>query len=145
MSFPEYARTKYNWKGRINIGTKQLSLAVMYGLITIFLLATLMSLIISLLLKFTQIQELSLSWVVLVISFLILFIGGIVSGGKAKEKGWLLGGATGVSYSLIILVFQYLGFDSHFTLEQSLYHLGFILIAVLGGMLGVNVTTPSRK
>lgn len=112
---------------------------------TIFLLAALTSLIISLLLKFTQLQELSLSWLLLTISFIIIFIGGFVSGGKGKEKGWLLGGSTGLCYTVIIFMFQYLGFESSFTAEQTLYHLGFLLISMLGGMLGVNMSSQSRN
>jgi putative membrane protein (TIGR04086 family) len=129
----------------MKIGAKKLSIAISYGLITIFILAAITSLVISLLLKFTQLQELSLSWIMLTISFIILFIGGFVSGGKGKEKGWLLGGGTGLCYSLIIFLLQYLGFEAHFTLEQMLYHLGFLVISILGGILGVNMTSQIRK
>lgn len=127
------------------IGAKQITVAITYGLITIFLLAALTSVVISLLLKFTELQELSLSWLLLTISFIIIFIGGFVSGGKGKEKGWLLGGATGLSYTFIIFIFQYLGFDSNFSAEQMLYHVGFLLIAMLGGMLGVNISSQTRN
>lgn len=122
-----------------------MSISISYGLITVFLLAAITSLVLSLLLKFTNLQELSLSWIMLSISFIILFIGGFVSGGKGKEKGWLLGGGTGICYSLIIFLLQYLGFDAHFTVEQMLYHLGFLLISILGGILGVNMTSQTRK
>ncbi|AST92708.1 MULTISPECIES: TIGR04086 family membrane protein [Sutcliffiella] len=120
--------------------SKRLSLAVMYGLITIFLIAVATSLIFSFLLKFTTLQEGSIAWVVLALSFLALFIGGFVSGGKGKEKGWLLGAATGGLYTMIIFLFQYLGSDSLFTLQQLIYHGAFVGIATLGGIIGVNLT-----
>lgn len=89
-------------------------------------------------------QESSLTWVILIISFLALFVGGFVSGGKGKEKGWLMGGATGILYILVVFLFQYLGYDTTFSTEQLFYNLGFLGTAILGGIIGVNMTTPSR-
>ncbi|KPB05143.1 TIGR04086 family membrane protein [Bacillus sp. CHD6a] len=120
--------------------SKRLSLAIMYGLITVFMLAIVISFIFSLLLRFTSLQETSVAWIILTLSFITLFIGGFISGGRGKEKGWLLGGATGGAYTLVIFLFQYLGNDSLFTMQQMLFHLGFIGIAALGGIIGVNIS-----
>jgi putative membrane protein (TIGR04086 family) len=120
--------------------SKRLGYAIMFGLITIFIFAIATSLIFSLLLRFTSLQETSVAWIILTLSFLTLFIGGFVSGGKGKEKGWMLGGATGGAYTLVIFLFQYLGNDSLFTLHQLLFHLGFIGVAALGGIIGVNLS-----
>ncbi|NLP49477.1 TIGR04086 family membrane protein [Bacillus sp. RO1] len=120
--------------------SKRLGLAVMYGLITVFMLAIFISFIFSLLLRFTSLQETSVAWIIVTLSFITLFIGGFISGGRGKEKGWLLGGATGGAYTLVIFLFQYLGNDSLFTLQQMLFHLGFIGIAALGGIIGVNIS-----
>ncbi|UAL46304.1 TIGR04086 family membrane protein [Sutcliffiella horikoshii] len=119
--------------------SKRLSLAIMYGLITVFMLAIVISFIFSLLLRFTSLQETSVAWIIVTLSFITLFIGGFISGGRGKEKGWLLGGATGGAYTLVIFLFQYLGNDALFTMQQMLFHLGFIGIAALGGIIGVNV------
>ncbi|MCA1031886.1 TIGR04086 family membrane protein [Bacillus timonensis] len=124
---------------------RKMGLATLYGVATIFVIIFVFSLLFSLLLKFTSLQESSLSWVILVVSFLALFIGGFVSGGKGKEKGWLMGGATSVIFTLIVFLFQYLGYDSTFSSEQSFYHLVFMGVAVLGGIIGVNMTTPARN
>jgi putative membrane protein (TIGR04086 family) len=124
---------------------KKIGLATGYGVAAIFIIILLSSLIFSLLLKFTSVQEESLTWIILAISFLTLFIGGFVSGGKGKEKGWLMGGATGLLYSLIVFLFQYLGHDAVFSTEQSVYHIGFLATAMIGGIFGVNMTTPSRN
>jgi putative membrane protein (TIGR04086 family) len=87
----------------------------------------------------------SLQYVVTAASFIGLFGGGFLSGGKKKEKGWLIGGATGLLYSLIVFLFQYLGYDKLFNTEQMIYHLCYILIAMMGGILGVNIATNSSR
>ncbi|WP_010195976.1 TIGR04086 family membrane protein [Bacillus sp. m3-13] len=120
--------------------SKRLGLAIMYGLITVFMLAIVISFIFSLLLRFTSLQETSVAWIIVTLSFITLFIGGFISGGRGKEKGWLLGGATGGAYTLVIFLFQYLGNDALFNMQQMLFHLGFIGIAALGGIIGVNVS-----
>ncbi|WP_223702948.1 TIGR04086 family membrane protein [Sutcliffiella deserti] len=117
----------------------------MYGLITIFMFAVAISFVFSLLLRFTSLQESSIAWIILTLSFLTLFIGGFVSGGKGKEKGWVLGATTGGAYTLVIFLFQYLGNDSLFTLHQMLFHLGFIGVATLGGIIGVNMSGGNVK
>jgi putative membrane protein (TIGR04086 family) len=123
--------------------SRNLSKAVLYGVIAIFLLAIVSSFIFSLLLKFTSVQESSLQYVMTSISFLSIFIGGFITGGNGKQRGWLIGGTTGLAYSVIIFLFQYLGYDSLFSLEQIIYHTCYILTAMMGGILGVNLAgTP---
>ncbi|WP_423407517.1 TIGR04086 family membrane protein [Heyndrickxia sp. MSNUG] len=119
--------------------SRSLGKAVLYGVMAIFLLAVVSSFIFSLLLKFTSVQESSLQYVMTSISFLSIFIGGFITGGNGKLKGWLIGGSTGLVYSLIIFLFQFLGYDSLFTFEQLIYHTCYILTAMMGGILGVNI------
>lgn len=95
-------------------------------------------------LRFTATQESSLQFIVTAVSFISLFVGGFISGGKGKEKGWLLGGGTGLLYSIIIFLFQYLGHNSLFTAEQIIYHTCYMLVAMMGGILGVNMTTAKK-
>ncbi|MFY4774752.1 TIGR04086 family membrane protein [Metabacillus sp. RGM 3146] len=123
------------------IETRRWGKAIMHGLITIFAMALIISFIFSMLLKFTGLTEDSVKWVIMGLSFVTLFIGGFVSGGKGKEKGWLIGGLTSLLYTLIILVFQFLGLGSSFSLEQLAFHAGFLLIAMLGGIMGVNLSS----
>ena len=127
------------------IASKQFGAAVLHGLIAILLLAMVSSLIFSFILQLTSIQESGLQIVITAMSFISLFVGGFISGGKGKEKGWLLGGATGLLYSLVIFLFQYLGYDSLFSSAQLIYHTCFILIAMMGGILGVNLTSKTRS
>lgn len=128
----------------MNIASKQFGISVAHGLIAIFLLEIVGSLIFSLILRFSSVQESSLQVVLTAASFISLFAGGFISGGKGKEKGWMLGGVTGLLYSLVIFLFQYLGYDRLFNEEQLIYHTCFMLIAMMGGILGVNLTSKSR-
>ncbi|WP_226667236.1 TIGR04086 family membrane protein [Metabacillus litoralis] len=121
--------------------TKKWGKAILYGLMTIFIMALVTSLIFSLLLKFTNLTESSITWVLLGISVLTLFIGGFVAGGNGKEKGWLVGGITALLYSIIILLFKFLGHGQIFTSVELMYHGGFLLVAMFGGVFGVNMAS----
>jgi putative membrane protein (TIGR04086 family) len=70
-----------------------------------------------------------------------------MSGGKGKTKGWMLGGSTGILYTLFVFLFQYLGLDSSPSSEQLIYHGCYILTAMMGGVLGVNLSggTPQEN
>jgi len=115
--------------------------AILYGVLTTFIIVLTSSVVLSLLLRFTKIQESSLTWIILTLSFLALFIGGFVSGGKGKQKGWLVGGGTGLLFTLLVFLVQFLGYpQTSFSLEQMAYHIGYITVAVLGGVIGVNMT-----
>lgn len=124
--------------------SKKMGSSILYGIITIFIVFIICSFIFSILLKFTTVQESSIQFIVTAISFITLFVGGFVSGGKGKQKGWLLGGLTGLVFSLIIFLFQFLGYDRLFNVEQLIYHTCYILTAMMGGILGVNMTNKSR-
>ncbi|WP_311315358.1 TIGR04086 family membrane protein [Neobacillus mesonae] len=125
--------------------SKSFGTAILYGLIFIFAFAAICSLIISLLMRFTSAGETSLQYIVTAISFIALFGGGFLSGGKRKEKGWLIGGVTGLIYSLIVFLFQFLGYDRLFDMEQFVYHTCYTLIAMMGGILGVNIATNNSR
>lgn len=125
----------------MTIESKNMGISILYGIVSIFLVAVISSLIFSLILRFTSTQESSLQFIITAVSFISLFVGGFISGGKGKAKGWLLGGGTGILYSLIIFLFQYLGHNSLFSVEQVIYHTCYMLVAMMGGILGVNMTT----
>jgi putative membrane protein (TIGR04086 family) len=128
----------------MDLASKQFGTAVLYGLITIFVVSIISSGIFAFILKLSGVKESGLQIVITSVSFVALFIGGFISGGKGQEKGWLLGGTTGLVYALIIFLFQYLGYDKIFTGEQFIYHICFTLVAMMGGILGVNMTTRTR-
>jgi len=120
--------------------TRKMGSAIIYGTVSIFILAVIFSLLFSLLLRFTSLTESSISYLILILSFICIFIGGLISGGKGKKQGWLLGGGTGLLYTLVILAFQYLGFDQTFSSREWIQSLCYILVCMMGGVLGVNLS-----
>ena len=118
---------------------------LLYGWVVIFGLILISSIGLALLLRFSTFKEPALSWVTLVIGLLSLFIGGLIAGMKGKTKGWLIGGVTGAGFTLFTFLVQYLGYQHGFSVEQSLHHAGFIGAALLGGIIGVNVTGEGKE
>jgi putative membrane protein (TIGR04086 family) len=124
--------------------SKKIGYAVLYGTISIFIFAIISSFIFSFILRFTALQETSIQYVITAMSFIALFIGGFIAGGKGQQKGWFLGGLTGFIYALFIFLYQFLGLDSLFNVEQIIYYVCYILISMMGGILGVNLSGKSR-
>src|SRR3954470_13064089 len=77
-------------KGETTIETKKMSVAIIYGVTSIFIFAIAASFIFSILLRFTALTESSLSLVMMIVTFFSLFIGGFISGGKGKKQGIVL-------------------------------------------------------
>ncbi|WP_317978317.1 TIGR04086 family membrane protein [Niallia endozanthoxylica] len=117
----------------------------MYGTLTILILMIINSILFATILRFTSLEESSVKYIITTISFILIFLGGFISGGRGKQKGWMLGGLTGIVYSIIIFLYQFLGLDSLFNFEQIIYHICYILIAMMGGILGVNMSGKSRN
>ncbi len=123
---------------------RSIFISIMFGLITVFLFIICFSFIFSLILRFTSITEQSLNLSIIITTFISLLVGGFVSGGKSHQKGWLVGASTGLAYSLIIFLIQYLGYNNTFSAAQYMFHAGYIFIAVIGGVLGVNMVRKNR-
>jgi putative membrane protein (TIGR04086 family) len=125
--------------------TRSMISGMFHGLIWIVGIVLVASFVISLLLSFTPATESSFSLSTMVISFLALFIGGIVSGKRGKEKGWVVGAGTGLVYALLVFFIQYLGYGSSFSPQQYLFFGLYILAAALGGVIGVNLSSERHK
>lgn len=119
---------------------KRLGMGIMYGVSTNVIAILLFGIIFGALLRFTSITEDSLAWIFVIFSFVILLIGGTVAGAVAKHKGYLVGMATAIIFSLLVLSAQYLGLDQGFSNQQWMTHGGFLLTSMLGGMLGTNLS-----
>ncbi|WP_096188247.1 TIGR04086 family membrane protein [Evansella halocellulosilytica] len=117
----------------------------LYGILTILVLVITVSFITSLLLRFTSLQEGSLGWILIGFSFLAMFFGGLVAGGRSGEKGWLAGAVTAILYTVVIFLVQFLGYNQGFDLQQLMMHSGYLIAAVLGGMFGVNIRGQSYR
>ncbi|MDQ0205401.1 TIGR04086 family membrane protein [Alkalicoccobacillus murimartini] len=113
--------------------------AVFTGLVVIMSGAILASLLLASFLSLTSYTEQSIKWLITFLSFLCLFIGGFVSGAKAKTKGWIAGGLTALLFTAIAYVVSTLGYNEVFTSSQYLLHGGYLLTGAIGGMIGVNL------
>lgn len=119
--------------------------ALGYGWATILVMMLLGSLVLALFLRFTDMTAGTLQWITLVLGLLTLFIGGFVSGAKGKERGWMLGLITGLGFVLIVLLFQYLGYQKGMSTTQMMYQGGYTLAAMLGGVIGVNIAGDKQS
>ncbi|MCO7175603.1 TIGR04086 family membrane protein [Sporolactobacillus kofuensis] len=113
--------------------------AVTYGMIAAIIIVLASAFLLASLLRFTSFAEGSGSILPIIISILALFIGGMISGSKMKEKGLVIGALTGLAYSLFSLFFQFLGLDQHPSLNQYLFSIANIAASSLGGVIGVNL------
>ncbi|MFD2759532.1 TIGR04086 family membrane protein [Lentibacillus juripiscarius] len=118
--------------------------ALLYGWIAVLGLMLVTSIILAFLLQFTTMDETLLSWITLAAGLIILFTGGLIAGVKSKEKGWIIGSVTGIGFTLFTFLVQYLGYQQGFSAEQSFNHIGFILAALAGGIIGVNMVKGEK-
>ncbi|WP_028547708.1 TIGR04086 family membrane protein [Paenibacillus sp. UNC451MF] len=109
------------------------------GLIYSMIFMLLGTLMISLLMLATNLQEASLFGYTMSIHGVSMFIGGIVSGKRGGTRGWYHGGLLGIFYCLIVAIIGFLAYDTGLS-EQTMYLLGLTFgSGALGGMLGVNL------
>jgi|SRR5699024_797040 len=119
--------------------------ALLYGWLTILLFVLVSSAIMTLIIRFTSITEFTLSYVTLAIGLLILFLGGLMTGLKGKDMGLLLGFITGAGFSFLTFLIQFLGYNELFSLEQTLFHTTYILSAMAGAVVGVNLMNSNEE
>src|SRR5690625_3210453 len=100
--------------------------ALLFGWITTFILILLASVFLSIIIRFTFMTEYTLSYLALAIGIISLLIGGMVAGIKGKEKGWVIGALTGVGFTFLTFLIQYLGYNEVFTMQQLIYHITYI-------------------
>ena len=115
-----------------------------YGMAAAFILIITSALIVSTLLKLTDLQESSVSQIPAAASFAGLFIGGIIAGAKYKQRGLMIGALTGLIYCLFILMIGFLGYEAGFDWKQGLFYVCNIAVAAIGGALGVNLFSHKK-
>ncbi|MEB3053832.1 TIGR04086 family membrane protein [Bacillus pseudomycoides] len=121
-------------------GTKKLSTAIGFGIITLLILASITSMLIALLLKFTDISEGTLAITIFILALLSMLISGFIAGKKAQGKGWFVGFTTGFIFATLVFLVNYLGFSHSLSNSQLLYQLGLMGVSTLGGIFGVNMS-----
>ncbi len=67
-------------------GTKKLSTAIGFGIITLLILASITSMVMALLLKFTDMTEGTLAVTIFILALLSMLISGFTAGKKHKGK-----------------------------------------------------------
>ncbi|HZW67164.1 MAG TPA: TIGR04086 family membrane protein [Pseudogracilibacillus sp.] len=112
--------------------------AVFLAWLTIGLLLLISITVLAIIIRFSHVSEMTISFTALIIAFMILFISGLVAGIKGKANGLVLGLLTGSGFSLMTLIVQFLAFNDLFSLKQCLFHLAYILTTIVGSILGVN-------
>ncbi|MEN1934919.1 TIGR04086 family membrane protein [Paenibacillus sp. 102] len=125
-------------------GTKKLSTAIGFGIITLLILASVTSMVIALLLKFTNINEGALAITLFIFAILSTLISGFVAGKKAQGRGWLVGFTTGLTFTILVFLVSYLGFSYALSNSQLLYQLALMGASTIGGIFGVNMTKRSN-
>lgn len=114
-------------------------IALVYGWIVILILIFVFSILLTFLIRFTTISEKSITFITLAVGIIALFAGGLIAGIKGKGKGLIIGGLTGLGFTLFIFLIQYLGYDQIFSMKQTVHHLIYFIAAAIGGIVGVNV------
>lgn len=120
---------------RLNIRSPILS-----GLVLMLIIVLLGSLIVSLVLQFTDVSERNMPTLTYVVNAISLLVGGFVAGIKAKERGWFYGGITGILYIIILTLIAFLAFDTTFTFRTLVTMISAFAISAIGGIFGVNVS-----
>lgn len=116
---------------------------IISGLIVIIAILFLSSLLLSVLLHFTSLQESSVQWFIMPITLITLFIGGLIAGYKAGGKGWYVGTLTGLGFIILSWLISFLGFDLPPSVKQFLLYGLYLVAAIAGGIIGVNLS-PQR-
>lgn len=80
----------------------------------------------------------TLSIVQIMIPLFSLFLGGFVIGKQSSKKGWLEGLKLGGIFLLILILFQYLGLQIHFSIKSIIFYLLLLVSSIFGSMLGIN-------
>ncbi|AXK20087.1 TIGR04086 family membrane protein [Bacillus sp. COPE52] len=125
-------------------GTKKLSTAIGFGIITLLILASITSMVIALLLKFTNMNESTLTVTILILALLSMLMSGFIAGKKARGKGWLVGFTTGLTFAILVFLVNYLGFSQTLSNSQFLYQLALMGASTLGGIFGVNMSKQNN-
>ena len=74
----------------------------------------------------------------IIIPIISLLIGGFYIGKKSTKKGFIEGLKLGLIFSIILVIFNYLGLGNSFKVKYLLFYLILIITSILGSMIGIN-------
>lgn len=115
--------------------------SILFGWLGVMAVMVISSIILSLLLRFTDLGESTLQIVTLFISFLALFTGGLIAGLKAKNKGIIVGALTSLLFTFLVFTYRFIGLEVSFSIVEVVHHTAFLLLAMIGGIVGVNLSS----
>ncbi|WP_028561830.1 TIGR04086 family membrane protein [Paenibacillus pinihumi] len=118
---------------RIHITSPLLS-----GLVYAFIWLVIGTLILSMLLYFSSMQETSLPNYTYIVHGICGLFGGVVAGRRSARRGWYHGGLTGLIYGLVVLLIGFLSLDQSFNGHNAVVLALCLLAGAIGGMTGVN-------
>ena len=127
----------------INGWNEKLSTAIGFGIVILLILATVTSMIMALLLKFTDMNEGTLAVTIFILALLSMLISGFSAGKKYKERlASRLHNRTYIHYTCFLV--NYLGFSQTLSNSQLLYQLALMGASTLGGIFGVNMSKQNN-
>ncbi|SDH57118.1 putative membrane protein, TIGR04086 family [Alteribacillus persepolensis] len=112
--------------------------AIGAGMAVIICLLIACAFIFSVLFRFTTVSEDTMQWLLYILAIISFGIGGIIAGIKSKEKGLITGVITAGAVICLIVLFQYLGYDSSITSSQVILFASFLISSAVGAAIGVN-------
>lgn len=111
------------------------------GLLIAFILSIIFVIIISLLLRFTNLRESKVSLLNNIAVVLCIVIASFYTSIKVKENGWLNGGLIGFFYYLVIIFLNVVFLR---TLDTSVLLFAKLVLAtvtgIIGGIIGINIS-----
>jgi len=112
-------------------------LALLYGLFAAILWLAAGALLISLLLRYSGLNESSLPAMALTAHAVSALAGGFAAGRRAGQKGWYIGLLLGMVYALTVLAIGFLAADAPIGLESLSLLAAAAGAGTIGGMFGV--------
>ena len=108
------------------------------SLLYIIIPSILFTFILTLLNYFDIISYNSLNIIKYILFFISLFISSFIFGKFSNSKGWLEGIKYGLIIVIILLLFNYLVFNTPFNIKAIIYYLIILATSSIGSMLGIN-------
>lgn len=96
------------------------------------------SLLAALGLRYTSLASDHLTMISYMVNAGALFAGGLASGRRSGQKGWMIGGTQGLAYALFVWMLSFLAFDATPVINPLAFVAFAFAISALGGMIGVN-------
>ncbi|MBQ2946293.1 MAG: TIGR04086 family membrane protein [Bacilli bacterium] len=74
----------------------------------------------------------------IIIPIISMFVGGFYIGKRSLKKGFLEGLKLGSIFSIVLIIFNYLGLNNSFKFKYLLFYIILIISSILGSMIGIN-------